>query len=222
MPDDSYESPLKRNLEDGLEKMGNVVSPRTRKLVEDAIARIDHTNPQQLVAALPSEVAAYYRLAVQRGITLVPLIKHAHESRCDIETIILSHGLIQFSLRGLYVLAWQRALLPKPLTPNELAPFYKHKSRQGDVFPLVEELARNKLIYEGQAARLKEVNALRNQAAHGVIFGEISADALAHGASTAQQAALAMLERFYGWFANPQPLIHLPEPAQPGLNPPTP
>ena len=213
MSDDSYESPLKRQLEDNLAKMGRFAPPRTRQLIEEAISKIDHTDPKAVIGALPAEAAAFYRLAVQRGVALVPMIKHAHESQCDIETIILSHGLIQFSLRGLYVLAWQRAVLPRELTASELAPFYKHKSREGDVFPLIEGLLKNQLIYEGQAARLKEVNALRNQAAHGVIFGEIESGALAQGAAMAQHAALATLERFNGWLTNPQPLIHIPKPA---------
>ena len=201
-----YESPVKRQIEEGLAKMGKFASPRLRALVEEALAKIDRTDPKRVVELLPPEVLAFYRHTVIRAVALTPLIKHAHDSGCYIESIVLSHGLIQFALRGLYVLAWQRAVLPQPLSAADLAPYYQQRSRQGDVFPLVEVLEKNELIFEFQAKHLKSVNEMRNKAAHGVIFGEVEHLGLAEASEKAQHSALGTLERFQAWFNNPQPL----------------
>jgi hypothetical protein len=207
----TYESPVKRQIEQGLATMGKFASPRLRALVEEAVANIDHTDPKRIVELLPPEVLAFYRYTVVRAVALTPLIKHAHESGCYIESIILSHGLIQFALRGLYVLAWQRAVLPRSLSTEELKPYYRQRSREGDVFPLIEALEKNELIFDFDAEHLKSVNELRNKAAHGVIFGEIEHSALSQASDKAQYAALGALERFQAWFNNAQPLKHVPD-----------
>lgn len=136
-----YESPAKRQLEEALAKLGPLAAPAIRKGAEDALASLDHTDPQEVRQLLPAETQAFYGHTAVRAATLVPLVKHAQDAGCYIESIILSHGLIQFALRGLYVMAWQRAVMPQPLTPDQLAPYYKQRSRQGDVYPLMRRTA---------------------------------------------------------------------------------
>jgi hypothetical protein len=201
-----YQSPSKKIIEDALAKAGPALSPELRTKIEAAIASIDHTDPQEFIRLLPPSVIDFYRFAVLRAMELAPLIKAAFDSGCFIESIILSHGLIQFALRGLYVLAWQRAKLPTPLSADELAPYYKQGSRQGDVFHLIGTLGKHGLIDDSHANHLRNVNTLRNRAAHGVIFGEMSHSDLGPGAEKAQYAALGALERLQAWFNNPQPL----------------
>ena len=96
----------------------------------------------------------------------------------NIESIILSHGLIQFTLRGLYISAWQRGVLPVALSESHLRPYYKQGSKEGDVFRLIGALEENGLIFDFHANHLRSVNRLRNKAAHGIIFGEIEPSAL--------------------------------------------
>jgi hypothetical protein len=207
----TYESPVKRQLEQALAKLGTHASPEVRKSLEDALARLDHTDPIKVRELLPKNTLTFYQHTLIRGMSLVPLIKHSHDSGCFIESIILDHGLIQFALRGLYVLAWQRAVMPTSLTTDQLAPFYKQRSRQGDVYPLIDALERNKLLVgEHHANHLRMANDTRNKAAHGVIFGELAAADLAESSRKCQWAALGALEMLKNWFNNPRPLAVLP------------
>jgi hypothetical protein len=205
-----YESPSKRELEEILAKHGQYLSSAIRKHVEDAIAGLDHTDPAEVLKLLPAPVLAFYQHTLARGVALTPLIAKAHEAGCYIESIILSHGLIQFALRGLYVLAWQRTVLPRALTETELAPYYKQNSRQGAVFALVGVLEENGIIFDFHAAHLRSVNERRNSAAHGVIFGEIEPIALKESSEKAQHAAVGALETLRTWFNNPRPLRKAP------------
>jgi hypothetical protein len=209
--DAKYESPAKKQLEDALAKMGQFASPKIRRIVGEAIANLDHTNPQEVRELLPPEALAFYQHTTIRAATLVPLIKQAHDSRCFIESIILSHGVVQFALRGLYVMAWQRAVMPTRLTPEQLAPYYKQRSRQGDVYPLIEVLERNGLLQgEHHANHLRMVNDSRNRAAHGVIFGQLVHSELEESSGKCQWAALGALETLKAWFNNARPLKLVP------------
>ena len=212
VPEESkYESPGKKQLEEGLAKMGTFASPAFRKMITDTIAKLDHTDPRKVRDLLPPEAHAFYVETSVRAARLVPLIKQAHENGCFIESIVLSHGMIQFSLRGLYVMAWQRAVMPVPLTAEQLAPYYKQRSRQGDVYPLIEVLEKNGLIHrEPHGHHLRMVNDLRNKAAHGVIFGEIVHADLQESSRKCQWAAVGVLETFRAWFNNPRPLKMAP------------
>jgi hypothetical protein len=205
-----HESPFKKQLEDSLVQMGEFATPEIRKIAEDAIAKLDHTHPGEVTSLLPPDTLAFYQHTTERAGALIPLGQRAHDAGCFIEAIILQHGLIQFALRGVFILAWQRALMPNPLSVEQLAPFYKHRSKAGDVHHLVEKLEENGLLQDYFAERLRLVNGLRNKAAHGVIFGEIVEADLAEGSRTCQWAALGALERLNGWFGNPQPLRILP------------
>ena len=176
--------------------------------MKDAIAGLDHTDPETVREKLPIEVLEFYQQTIIRAHALVPMVKHANEARCYIEAIVLAHGLIQLSLRSLYVLAWQRAVLPEGLTTKELAPFFKQKSRKGDVFHLVNNLEKNGLIPDIQADFLREINTKRNKAAHGVVFGQIGHDELQGFPEKAQHAALGALKRLKGWFDSPVPLAN--------------
>ena len=207
-----YESPAKRQLEESLAKMGQFASPVIRKAVEDAIANLDHTDPQKVGDLLPSETRAFYLHTALRSAALLPLIKHSHESGCFIESIILDHGLVQFALRGLYVMAWQRAVMPTALTPKQLAPYYREASRQGQVKALIEKLDTNGLLLgEQHAGLLRMVNEVRNRAAHGVIFGEIALTDLEESSRKCQWAAVGALDTFKGWFNNARPLKTVPK-----------
>jgi hypothetical protein len=211
MADDAgYVSPSKKQLEDALAKMGRFASPRLRETVENAIANLDHTDPAKVRELLPPDVHAFYQHTTVRAATLTPLIKQAHDAGCFIEAIILSHGMIQFALRGLYVMAWQRAVMPRPLTPDELAPYYQQGDSRGDVHALIDTLEQNGLIErEPHGNHLRSVNRRRNQAAHGVIFGEIAhADLLEHSRKC-QWAAVGALKTFQAWFNNARPLKNL-------------
>jgi hypothetical protein len=201
-----YESPSKRELEELLAKHGQYLSSKIRKHVEDAIGNLDHTDPGEVIKLLPSPVLAFYQHTLARAVALTPLIAKAHQAGCFIESIILSHGLIQFALRGLYVVAWQRTILPSALSDTQLAPYYKQGSRQGDVSRLVAVLEENGIILDFHAKHLRSVNDIRNRAAHGVIFGEIDPPALEPSSGKSQYAALGALDTLRTWFNNPRPL----------------
>lgn len=206
----AYESPAKKKLESALANLGAFASPELRKIIEDSIASIDHTDPQTVRGALPAEVLGFYQATSVRALRLAPLIMNANRAGCHIEAIVLAHGLIQLSLRGLFVMAWQRAMLPRSLSAEELSPFYKPGSRRGDVITLIDDLEGQELLFEHHAKFLREVNAMRNKAAHGVIFGELEPSDLQEFAVKAQNAAVGALKRFEAWFNNPQPLKRLP------------
>jgi hypothetical protein len=208
--DPKYESPSKKELEETLAKYGKLLPPEIRGQLEQAIATLDHTDPKQIVQLLPQSVLAFYQHTLARTGALAPLIVKAHYAGCYIESIILSHGLIQFALRSLYVLAWQRMVLPTPLTEGQLAPYYKQGLKKGDVFQLIAVLEENGLIFDFHANHLRDVNQIRNKAAHGIIFGEIDPPALEQSSDKARHASLGALERVRTWFNNPRPLQKLP------------
>jgi len=204
--DAPYESPLKRQLEERLQN-----APESyRDLFAVALARLDHTNPEQVKALLPPDALEFYQKSALRSAALAPLIKHSHESACYIESIVLNHGLAQLALRTLFVMAWQRALMPTPLTREQLAPYYAHVSAAGSVHRLVGSLERNRLVQEYEARELRWLNDMRNRAAHGVIFGEVAATEL----EAVSLRSLGVATRAVGmsalWFSNPRPLTELP------------
>ena len=201
-----YESPAKKELEQTLAKYGQYLSPELRAHVEQAIASVDPTDLKDVTKVLPPAVMTFYQHTLTRGVALAPLIVKAHQAGCYIESIILSHGLIQFALRGLYILAWQRAVLPVPLSETQLAPYYKQGSKQGDVFRLIKVLEDNGVIFDFHANHLRSVNEIRNRAAHGVIFGEIEPQALEPSSDKAHHASLGALDTLRTWFNNPRPL----------------
>jgi len=131
--DEPYESPLKAQLQERLQN----APVGYRDLFAEALRRLDHTNPQRIRTLLPPDVLEFYQKSAQRAAALAPLISHSHESGCYIESIILDHGLAQLSLRSLFVMAWQRMVMPTPLTVDQLAPYYAHQSRAGSVSRLV-------------------------------------------------------------------------------------
>jgi hypothetical protein len=161
-------------------------------------------------ALLPPDALDFYQKSALRSAALAPLIKHSHEAACYIESIVLEHGLAQLALRTIFVMAWQRALMPTPVTREQLAPYYAEVSAAGSVHRLVESLARNGLVQEYEAAELRWLNEMRNRAVHGVIFGEIPAADL-EGISL---RGLGVAGRAVGtsalWFSNPRPLTELP------------
>lgn len=207
----TYESPIKKQLEESLVKMGKYASPEIRKTVEDAITKLDHTCPKEIVDKLPSEVMNFYWHTSLRAMSLVPLVGRAMAAGCFIEGVLLAHGMAQFSLRGLYVMAWQRAKIPTALTKEEIRPFYKQRSHKGALYPLIGELESNHLLFAGEVKHLHELNEIRNKAAHGVIFGEITHADLEAVSIRAQETATLALKRFRNWFLNPQPLRILPQ-----------
>jgi hypothetical protein len=206
-----YLSPAKKELEETLARTRHVLTPEIRQMVEDAIASLDHTDPKVVRELLLPDALAFFQFTSMRARVLAPLIKQSHDRGCFIESIVLDHGLVQFALRGLYVMAWQRAVMPTPLTPQQLAPFYLHQSKRGDVHWLVGTLHKNQLLQgDHHAKHLMMVNEVRNKAAHGVIFGEITTDELEAQSTKCQGAALGAIEWFLGWFKNPRPLEFLP------------
>jgi hypothetical protein len=208
-----YQSPSKKVLEDLLAKHRQHLSPEICRHVQTAITGLDHTDPREVVKLLPAPVLAFYQHTVTRSFVLTPLIAKAHAAGCYIESIVLSHGLIQFALRALYVLAWQRSVLPSQLSENSLAPYYKQNGGgKGDVFRLIETLENNEVIQDFHAAHLRNVNQIRNKAAHGVIFGEIEPQGLLDASATSQHAALGAVETLKAWFNNPRPLRTPPAP----------
>lgn len=207
-----YQSPSKKELEDILAKHRQHLSPKVLKHVEEALAGLDHTDPREVVKLLPAPVLAFYQHSLVRALALTPLIAKAHAAGCYIESIILSHGLVQFALRGLYVLAWQRSVLPTALSEHLLVPYYKQGGGLGDVFRLIKALEDNGVIFDFHAEHLRSVNQLRNRAAHSVIFGEIEPGTLHESSAKAQHAALGALDTLKAWFNNPRPLRDPPAP----------
>jgi len=200
-----YESPAKQKLRDGLAKMGPFASPMLRHIVEEALTKIDDTDPNVVAAKLPPPVLEFYLQCAKRGHELALHGKKAADQGFHIEAIIVCHGLIQYALRGLYVLGWQRAS-DLPLTQEQLRPFWDHNDHSASVHRLIPVLQESGLLMEPQGELLKTVNATRNKAAHGVVFGEISHEKIGDLSRKVQWAAVGALERMLGWFQNPQPL----------------
>ncbi len=204
--DDKHVSPEKKKLIDLLRTQGPLLPENVRKMCEDAIQEIDDTNPADVAKLLPQAVLPFYHHTFKRCQALPPLITHSMSNGCYIESIILSHGLIELCLRGLYVFAWQRAIMPKALTDKDLMPYFKQYSKQGKVHNLVKILDDNGLLYPEHAKLIENINEYRNRAAHGVIFGEIELPELKGKAESAQAASCGALEKLNAWFNNPIPL----------------
>lgn len=200
-----YESPTKQKLRDAMAKMGSFASPEVRKAVDDAIRNIDDTDPKSVRDKLPPPVLRFFQDCALRGRDLALHARKARDHGFHIETIIVCHGLIQYALRGLYVLGLQRSR-EAPLTEEELRPFWDHDSRDASVHKLIPVLAESGLLLERQGDLLKTVNTLRNKAAHGIVFGEIPLDQIPVMSDRVQWAAVGALERMLGWFSNPLPL----------------
>ena len=130
----------------------------------------------------------------------------AHDAGFHIENMIVCHGLIQYALRGLYVLAWQRSR-DKPLTEEDLRPFWDSNDHKATVDKLLTVLKVSHLLNEPQGAYLREMNSARNRAAHGLVFDEIPLAEVAPKSSRMRHAAVGALKRMQGWFENPQPLL---------------
>jgi hypothetical protein len=199
------ESPVKQQLRESLAKMGEYANSAVRKAAEDAIANIDDTDPKAIRDRLPQPVLKFYQDCAVRGLELAQHARRARDQGFHIETIIVCHGLIQYALRGLYVLAWQRSR-ESPLTEDELRPFWDHNDRRASVRKLIPALVDSDLLIETQGPLLVQVNAIRNRAAHGVVFGEIPLDQIAGLSEKVQWAAVGALKRMQGWFSNPRPL----------------
>lgn len=200
-----YESPAKQNLRDALAESGLFANPALRTGVGDAIAKLDDTDPNTVRDKLPASVLRFFQECAVRGQELALHGRKARDQGFHIETIIVCHGLIQYALRGLYVLGWQRSRAA-PLTEEELRPFWDHNDRRASVHKLIPLLAESGLLLDLQGDLLSTVNGLRNKAAHGVVFGEIPLDQIAGMSEKVQWASLGALERMLGWFSNPQPL----------------
>jgi len=200
-----YESPAKQKLRDALARVGTFASPALRKSIEDTVEKIDDTDPATVRDRLPPNVLGFYRECAVRARQIVVHAGRARDAGFHIETIIVCHNLIQYALRGLYVLAWQRSR-EDSLTEEELRPFYDPADQKATVANLVPLLDDPGLLNEPQGALLLEVNKIRNQVAHGIVFGEVSPDELESLSEKTQWAALGALERMHGWFTNPQPL----------------
>ena len=201
-----YESPLKQQIEERL----RTARPEMRSLWEDALQRLDHTDPRKIGELLPPRTYDFYLQTAQRALTLMPLAQHAHEAGCYIESIVLFHGLALFCLRGLLGLAWQRAVMPRPLTPDELRPYDSKNTRPGEMPRLVDWLEKDGLLSEIHATQMRRLNDVRNQAAHGVIFGEITTEELARASREGLTAAQWIVDCFTMWISSPQPLKTLP------------
>jgi hypothetical protein len=203
-----YESPVKQQLREGLAKLGNLAPPAFRQSVQKAIAGIDDTDPAPVARKLPPQVLAFYEACALRGQDLARHCLRARDQGFHIETIVVSHGLIQHALRGLYVLAWQRTR-EQPLTEEELRPLFDHKDRRVNVPKLVPVLVESGLLYDTQGETLNTANAIRNKVAHGVVTGEISMERIAEQSHKVHWAAVGALDRMNGWFSNPRPLIRI-------------
>jgi hypothetical protein len=147
----------------------------------------------------------FYRQCLERGMELSKQADRAKREGFHIESILLSHGLIQYALRGLYVLAWQRRR-EEQLSEEELKPFCDPDDRTASVSHLVDVLDENRFFNEGQADFLRRINAIRNKAAHGVVFGEIPMEKVAEVSEKAQWAATGALNRMQGWFSDARPI----------------
>src|SRR4051812_39128167 len=73
-----------------------------------ALANLNDIHPATVLAKLPARYPVLWQQTFQRARRLVPMIQHAVDAECFIESLVLCHGLIQISLRALYVSAWQR------------------------------------------------------------------------------------------------------------------
>lgn len=197
----TYKNPFKKNLE----KLREKASSRMQKTVDELIAQLNDIDPKNVRDKLPIEVKKFFEFTVIRAYSLRNLIRNAHESRCFIEVFILIHGYIQFVLRALFILAWQTAE-KRPLTKEEIEPYYKYKSKQGSVIRLVKILKDSEIIDPKQSTLIEKVNELRNNAAHGIIFGEIEISDLAHEVESSIKVFNQTYLRLKGWFNNPVPL----------------
>src|SRR5258708_9233821 len=118
----AYESPLKRQIEERI----RTAPPGMRDLFVEALGKLDHTDPRKVLELMPAGTRDVYERTALRARDLMPLAQHAHEAGCYIESLILFHGLALFCLPALFVLAWQRAIMPRPLTPEKVRRLLPH------------------------------------------------------------------------------------------------
>ncbi len=204
--DPPYESPLKRQIEERI----RTAPPGMRDLFVEALGKLDHTDPRKVLELMPAGTRDVYERTALRARDLMPLAQHAHEAGCYIESLILFHGLALFCLRALFVLAWQRAIMPRPLTPEKVRRFDPTKSKPGEVGKLIEWLHGDGLLPPIEAKQMRTLNEVRNRAAHGVIFGEISPQELAAASVESLTAAQWIVDWTKTWFSNPRPLKRVP------------
>jgi hypothetical protein len=134
--------------------------------------------------------------------TIIPQIEHARRSRCYVEAIILSHGIIQLGLRMLALFANQRAR-PTAISSDELARYLNTGQSTRQVHGLIADLEASHLIEPGQANLCRRVNDSRNDAAHNVVIGKIKLADLEAAATTGRNASSGVLQRLAAWFNNP-------------------
>lgn len=195
--DEQYRNPMRDLFEDLKRK-----HPQLAKYSDYALGNLNDVDPTTVLAKLPPAYPTLWHRTFQRAQRLVPLIQHAIDASCFIESLILCHGLIQIVLRTLYVSAWQRSE-DRCLSDHEIKPYFEERKIDGSLHALIGRCAERELIEPEQAALLLKVNSERNRAAHGVMTGEIEPPELAEAARQAQWAALGALERLQAWFNNP-------------------
>lgn len=202
----TYESPAKKQIREGLAKMGRHASPKLRALVEAALPKIDDTDPKTVLVKLPPPVVRFYQECGQRGIALTAWAGRAYDGGFHIENSVVCHGIIQYALRGLYVLAWQRSL-DRPLSEEDLRAFWDPNDHRASVDRLLTVLIASDLLNEPQGPFLRDMNSARNKAAHGLVFGEVPIGEVASYSDRIRHAAVGALGRMSGWLTNPRPLL---------------
>jgi hypothetical protein len=205
-----YRNPNREKLQALLDQHARHLTPRLCRAVQRAVDRLDNSDPQAVIRMLPPEVTATYIRAFAHSLKLPLMSRRAQEAGAWVEMLVLSHNLIKLALRLTYVLAWQRTV-GRPLSADDLRPFFDGYSKKADVYWLVGTLRKNKLLIKEQARLLWDVNAWRNDAVHGLAFGQIEYEQLRPRAERANHAALGALEVMRAWLNNPRPLPYLPQ-----------
>jgi hypothetical protein len=95
----------------------------------------------------------------------------------------------------------------RPLTEEELRPFWDSNDHRASVANLLPVLEASHLLNEPQGPFLRRMNIARNKAAHGLVFGEIPLEEVAEQSKQMRHAALGALKRMLVWFQNPRPLL---------------
>ena len=203
----AYESPVKQKLRDAVARLGGRF-PDLERQVLDAVEKIDDTDPSTVARKLPPDLMQFIQTCTERGQTLALHGKSAREQGFFIEIIIVCHGLIQYALRGLYVLAWQRSR-EAPLGRAELKPFVDQNDHRASVNRLIPVLVESGLLYDTQGELLKTANQIRNKVAHGVVSGEVSLEDLRPLCEKVEWAATGALQQMFAWFNNPRPLVRV-------------
>jgi hypothetical protein len=197
--DKPYVNPMRRQFEELRAKHLSLA-----KYADYALANLNDVDPQEVLAKLPPAYLTLIRDTIARSWRLMPLVDRAVKAQCYIETLVLCHGVIQMSLRTLYVCAWQRTET-RNLTPGEAEPYFRTGRGARSVHNLVNECRAKELIQQPQADLLLRVNELRNSAAHGIISGEVEPESLQEDVLNAQHATVGALHRLQTWTNNPCP-----------------